>query len=72
MKKLILPIAAIALGATPVVATAADAQRSSQPADEVSEAGGTATIVAIIAAAAVIIGIIAATEDDDDDQPVSV
>lgn len=72
MKKLILPFAAVAMAATPVVATAADAQRSSQPAGEVSEAGGSATIIALLAAAAVIAGIIIAVDDDDDDLPVSV
>ena len=73
MKKFMLPIAAVAMAATPVVATAADAQRSSQPAEDVSEMGGSATILAILAAAAVIAGIIIAVDGDDDDElPVSV
>ncbi len=72
MKKFMLPIAAVAMAATPVVATAADVQRSTETADQVSEAGGSATIIAILAAAAVIAGIIIAIDDDDEDLPVSV
>ena len=67
MKKLILSFAAAAMAVTPVVATAADAQRSSQPAEDVSEMGGSATILAILAAAAVIVGIIIAVDGDDED-----
>lgn len=72
MKKFMLPIAAVAMAATPVVATAADAERSSQPGEAVSEAGGSATIIAILAMAAVIAGIIIAVDDDEDDLPVSI
>ncbi|MCA0977645.1 hypothetical protein LCM19_04635 [Qipengyuania flava] len=72
MKKFILPFAAVAMAATPVVATAADAQRSSQPVEESAElAGGPGLIIAVLAAAAVIAGIIIAADDDDDDFPVS-
>lgn len=72
MKKFMLPIAAVAMAATPVVVSAADVERSSQKAGDVSEAGGSATIIAILAAAAVIAGIIIAVDSDDDDLPVSV
>ena len=71
MKKFILPFAAVAMAATPVVATAADAQRSSQPVEESAELAGLSLIIAALAAAAVIAGIIVAADDDDDDFPVS-
>ena len=71
MKKFILPFAAVAMAATPVVATAADAQRSSQPVEESAELAGSSLIIAVLAAAAVIAGIIIAADDNDEDFPVS-
>ena len=71
MKKLILPIAAAAMAATPVIATAAEVERGTEAVEATSEMGGKATILAVLAAAAVIAGIIIAV-DDDDDAPVSV
>ena len=74
MKKIMLPLAAVAMTAMPVVANAADLQRSSQPSKDASElGGGSSVIIAILAAAAVIAGIIVAVDGgDDDDLPVSV
>lgn len=72
MKKVLLPVAALAMAATPVVASASDAVRASEPAQTKAEIGGSSVIIAILAAAAVIAGIIVATDDDEDDLPVSV
>ena len=71
MKKIILPIAAVAMATAPVIATAAEVERGTEAAESTSEMGGSATILAVLAAAAVIVGIIIAV-DDDEDEPVSV
>ena len=61
--------AAVSLAVAPAMAQAAD--RTSAPAEEKSELGGTGIILALLAAAAVIGGIIIAADGGDDD-PVSV
>ena len=73
MKKVLLSLAAGALVATPVAATAADAQRGSEPAGETAElrGSGSATILAVLALAAIIAGIIIAVDEDEDDFPIS-
>ena len=73
MKTLLLPLAAVAMTATPAMATAADVQRASQTSKEKAELGGSSVLVAILAAAAVIAGIVVAADgDDDEDLPVSI
>lgn len=73
MKKIMLPMAAVALATTPVMASAAEVQRGTEVTEAQSELGGSSTILAILAAAAVIVGIIIAVDgDDEDDLPVSV
>lgn len=68
IRNLAAAAAALSLVAAPVVAQSAS-ERSSAPAEEGSEMGGTSWILAILAFAAIIAGIIIAVDGDDD--PVS-